>query len=250
MTLQSPTTLIFGPLASARCLLRGLALLRQPRLRRYIWLPLIVNLTLYSAGFWFASHYFSAIMDWLIPSWLDWLRWLLWPLFGGSLLLAAFFTFTLVTNLIGSPFYGRLAEQVQEILGIPTAGSTAQGIGQARAMTESLVSEANRMLYFTLRALPMLGLFLIPGANLAAPFLWMLFGAWALGLEYMSYPLEARGLLFGAQRNLMKKRRIETLAFGGAVMFGLSIPILNVLIPPAAVIGATLYLAERERITA
>ena len=245
--MQNPTTLILGPLTSARCLLRGLRLLGQPGLRRYVWLPLIVNLILYSAGFWVATHYFSAVMNWLIPAWLDWLRWLLWPLFALSLFLVAFFTFTLVTNLIGAPFYGRLAEQAQKILAVQPIGSAAREVSRAEALTESLVSESNRMIYFILRALPMLGLFLIPGVNLVAPFLWMLFGAWSLALEYMSYPLEIRGLLFGEQRELIKKRRIEALAFGGAVMFGLAIPILNILIPPAAVIGATLYFAERER---
>jgi CysZ protein len=56
--------------------------------------------------------------------------------------------------------------------------------------------------------------------------------------------LEARGILFSEQRDMIGKRRVETLAFGGAVMLGLAIPVLNVLIPPAAVIGATLYFAD------
>jgi len=36
------------------------------------------------------------------------------------------------------------------------------------------------------------------------------------------------------------------LSFGGAAMVGLAMPGLNILIPPAAVIGATLYLAEAD----
>lgn len=245
--LQNPTTVILGSLDSARCLLLGLRLLGQPGLRRYVWLPLILNFILYAAGFWVATHYFSVVMNWLMPAWLDWLRWLLWPLFAMSLFLITFFTFTLVANLIGSPFYGKLAGQVQKALEAQTVGSTTQEVGWTRALTEGLASEGNRLMYFTLRALPMLGLFLIPGVNLVAPLLWVLLGAWTLALEYMAYPLEARGLLFEEQRALIKTRRIEALAFGAAVMFGLTIPVLNILIPPAAVIGATLYFAERER---
>lgn len=241
--MKKTTALIVGPLASAGCLLRGLKFLGQPGLRRYVWLPLLINLILYSAGFWLATHYFSAAMNWLVPAWLDWLRWLLWPLFAFSLFLIAFFTFTLVANLIGSPFYGQLAEQAQIILTGQTPSFEVKPFHWGKDLAKSFASEGNRMLYFALRAIPLLVLFLIPGVNLIAPFLWLLFGAWSLSLEYLSYPLEARGLLFGEQREIAKKRRIETLAFGGAVMLGLAIPVLNILIPPAAVIGATLYLA-------
>lgn len=242
--MKNANVLVIGPLASALCLLRGLGLLWRPGLRRYVWLPLGLNVILYAVGFWTASHYFSAAMNWLMPAWLDWLRWLLWPLFALSLFMIAFFTFTLMANLIGSPFYGQLAEQAQKMLTGQTPGYYAKEIAWGKALTHSLASEGHRMIYFALRALPILALFLIPGVNLIAPFLWMLFGAWSLSLEYMSYPLEARGIRFGEQRELTRKRRVETLAFGGAVMFGLAIPVLNVMIPPAAVIGATLYFAD------
>jgi CysZ protein len=48
----------------------------------------------------------------------------------------------------------------------------------------SLYSELRKLLYLILRALPLGLLFLIPPINLAAPFLWALFSAWMLAIEY------------------------------------------------------------------
>lgn len=228
---------------SAACLLRGLRLLAKPGLRHLVGIPLLINLVLYGIALAGGIYYFSAFMDWLVPAWLDFLRWLLWPIFGLSFLLIVYFTFTMLVNLIGAPFYGRLAEKTILLLtGRPA--SVSEGFGKA-LMSDSL-SEAKRLLYFLTRAVPLLVLFLIPGLNLIAPFLWLAFSAWFLALEYMAYPLEVHGYRFDEQRRIAKKLPFGVFSFGGLVTLGLTIPLLNVLIPPAAVIGATLYLLEGQ----
>ena len=53
-------------------------------------------------------------INWLLsplPGWLDWLRYILWPLFAVAAVLVTFFTFSLVANLVASPFNGLLAER-------------------------------------------------------------------------------------------------------------------------------------------
>jgi CysZ protein len=60
----------------------------------------------------------------------------------------------------------------------------------------------------------------------------------------MAYPLENEGLLFSEQKQLIKTVRLGALSFGGLAVLGLTIPVLNILIAPAAVIGATIYLNE------
>jgi len=84
----------------------------------------------------------------------------------------------------------------------------------------------------------------IPGINLIAPLLWALFSAWSMSLEYMAYPLENAGILFIEQKQLLKSIRWGALSFGGMAVLGLSIPIINIIIAPAAVIAATLYVDE------
>jgi len=244
--MNTPVQLITGPFTGAACLLRGLDRLRQPDLRHFVWIPLLINLGLYGIGVWSGMHYFSAALDWLMPTWLEWLLWLLWPLFAIVLAGVAFFSFTVVANLIASPFYGPLAEKVQRQLGLSVAGE--EGEGGIAAIVADIASGFRRLAYFALRALPLLLISFIPGLNLVAPFLWLLFGAWSLSFEYMAYPLEAQGIRFQQQRELAWSNRMETFGFGIAILLGLGLPVINILIPPAAVVGATLYLAERGRL--
>jgi len=241
---NAPRRSIISPMASPAYLLRGLRMLGQPGLRHFVWAPLLINLLLYGLGAWVGAHYFSAALHWLIPGWLEWLRWLLWPLFALLLSIIAFFSFTLVANIIAAPFYGPLAEKVLSILGVPVVQEEHAGVFVGLAA--DLASEARRMAYFAWRALPLLLLSAIPGVNLIAPFLWLLFGAWSLSLEYLAYPLEAQGLRFDQQRQMAAAHRLETLSLGGAIMLGLGVPVLNILIPPAAVVGAALYVADRR----
>ena len=70
----------------------------------------------------------------------------------------------------------------------------------------------------------------------------MAFSAWFLALEYTAYPLENHGVLFTEQRHMMKKMRFGATGFGAVAMLGLAVPVLNIFISPAAVIGATVYL--------
>jgi CysZ protein len=235
------------PRLSATHLLRGLWLLAAPGLRHFVWIPLLVNLVLYVAALFVGIHYFSAFVNWLLPGWLGFMSWLLWPVFALTFVLIMYFTFTVVANIIGSPFYGRLAEKTLARVGGPAAPLPEQSV--AKAMAGSLATEFKRLGYFLTRAIPLLVLFAIPGLNLIAPFLWLAFNAWFLAMEYLAYPMELQGVEFDEQRRLAQRMRTGVFSFGGAAMLGLALPGLNVLIPPAAVVGATLYLSEvRPRI--
>ena len=67
-----------------------------------------------------------------------------------------------------------------------------------------------------------------------------------MALEYLAYPLENKGLLFAEQKQLLKSVRFGTLSFGGVAMLGLTLPVFNILVAPAAVIGATIYINELQ----
>lgn len=186
--------------------------------------------------------YFSDLLSWLIPNWLQWLEWLLWPLFFLSLLLLTFVTFTLIANILAAPFYGMLAKKAEALFigGTPVIDEPASSL--YHNVSSSMGSELIRLIYFILRALPILILFIIPGINIIAPILWFMFSGWFLALEYGSYPLEQKGLLFTEQRMTLNKFRLGAIAFGCISMLGLTVPLLNIFVPPASVVGATAYL--------
>jgi len=224
-----------NPLLAVESLWEGLRLLGHKDLRKFILIPMLINLILYSALLYLVYTYVGSLINQFIPDWLLWLSWLIYPVTLVSFFLAGFFTFTLIANLIAAPFYGDLSAKTQKIIKDEAGEIVSQKI------LAVIGSELKRVLYLISRAIPLLIISLIPGLNLIAPILWALFGAWALSLEYFAYPLENEGALFKEQREIIKQVRIGALSFGGLVLLGLTLPIINILVPPAAVISATIY---------
>jgi len=222
-------------------LLEGLRLIRQPGLRRYVAMPLLISTIVFSGAILGLSHWLEILINMLLdylPSWLDWLRYLLWPLFAIAGVLIIFYTFSVITNMIAAPFNGMLAEAVEKHLtGQPVETGGWQAL--AKDIIPSIFSELRKLLYFILRAIPLGILFLIPGINLAAPFIWALFSAWMLVIEYIDYPMANHLLHFSQQRKLLRQRRLLAYGFGGSSLFMTMIPFVNFLAMPVSVAGAT-----------
>ena len=224
---------------------RGLRLIFRPGLRRFVLVPLIVNIVVFSLLIWLGVTQFEALLDRLVPEtgWLSYLRWLLWPLFVLALVMVVFYTFTVVANLIAAPFNGLLAERVEHLLTgrVPESGFASLW----REIGPALRSELRKLAYFLVRAVPLLILFLIPGLNLLAPALWLLFNAWFLAIEYADFPMGNHGLGFREQHRRLKAVRLPALGFGAGVTLVMMVPVLNFLAMPAAVAGATAWWCER-----
>jgi CysZ protein len=229
----------------ARYVARGFKLINLPGIRRYVIIPILINLALFGAATWYGIDRFEAFLDWLLPRWLDWVRWILWPLFALTTLLIVFYTFTLLANLIGAPFNGLLAERLEaRLTGRPAPDS--QGTGYlVRSGLIAVVSELRKLGYMLARTIPLLILFLIPGLNVLAPFAWLAFSAWMLALEYVDAPMGNHDLTFHDGRRLLGENRPLALGFGGAVLMMTSFPVLNFIAMPVAVAGATALWVER-----
>jgi len=227
-----------NPVIAVGYFLKGLKLLASPDLRSFLIIPILINLVLYSVALILGYYYMNELINSFIPGWLQWLDWVLWPLFFICFFIAGFFTFTVMANMIAAPFYGKLAAKTLAVITGQAAVTEEQPIAKVMA------AEFKRVAYLATRAVPLLVLFIIPGLNVIAPFLWALFGAWGMALEYMAYPLENEGVLFAEQKQLAKEIRLGALSFGGLTMMGLTLPVLNIVVAPAAVIGATVYIHE------
>ncbi|GMQ76457.1 MAG: sulfate transporter CysZ [Gammaproteobacteria bacterium] len=233
-----------NPVSGAVYFVRGVRLIFAPGIRAYVIVPVLVNVLVFSALIYFGTGEFRELLDWLLPDWLDWLAIVLLPLFVITALVIVFFAFALIGNLLAAPFNGLLAEAVEcHITGTPIPGG-----GLTKMMLDlgrTIVSELRKLAYIVLRGIPVLLLFVIPGLNLAAPFIWILFGAWMLAISYVDYPMGNHGLSFPEQRRQLGRHRYLALGFGAAVMFALAIPVVNFLVIPAAVAGATILWVER-----
>lgn len=229
-----------SPIGIIACLLQALKLLSDKRLRGLLAIPLLINSLLYSLAFYLGYQMADTLINSLIPEWLSWLNWILWPLLLLSFMVIGFFSFTLMANLIAAPFYGHLASKTLSLLNTPPTPKPPV------AWQTMLVAEIRRGSYLLLRMLPLVVLFLIPGLNLLAPLIWTAFAAWGMAMEFMAYPLEEYGLLFDAQRAFVRDHRWAALSFGALIAFGMTLPLINLLIGQTAVITACIYVHNQR----
>ncbi len=228
-----------NPIYVIQSLFNGIKLLGHKELRKFLWIPILINLFLYTSAFLIAYLYMLDLITELIPAWLQWLSWLLIPLFFISCFTIMFFSFTILANIIAAPFYSKLAEKTLYLITKPEH-QAALNIPEI-PWSKSMASEFNRIIYLLKWIIPLVILSIIPGINILAPIAWLIFGSWGVSLEFLTYPLENQGLVFSEQKKLIKSVRFGALTIGGLTMLGLTLPGLNIFLSPAAVIAATVY---------
>jgi len=221
-------------------LLEGVRLLRKPGLRRFVVMPLLINVLLFGGLIGLAYGWVDDSSRYLVaklPDWLHWLSYLVIPVFVLTSLVVIFYGFSIVANLVAAPFNGMLAEAVEcHLTGRSLEGDWRQLL---RDVLPSILSELRKLLYFALRALPLLLLLLVPLVNVAASVLWVLFSAWMMTVQYVDFPMANHGLFFKDQRARLRKRPLLAWSFGGLVMLATLVPVVNFFVMPAAVAGAT-----------
>jgi len=216
----------------------GFGLIFQSGVKRYVIIPLIINIALFYGAFVLLSDQVDAWLEQLLPGWLSWLEWLILPLFYLTTLLAVFYTFTLIANLIASPFNSFLSSKVEaNLTGTKPVDMSTDKLFKLIART--LSSEIRKILYSIKWAFPLVILMIIPVVNVAAPFAWILFAAWFFALEYTDYPLANRGLLFDEVRQYNRTNRMRAFGMGTGIFLLTSIPFVNFIAMPVGVAAAT-----------
>ena len=227
---------------------RGFGLIRRPGIRRFVIIPLLINILLFGFGvFWLAGE-FGVLMEMMLgylPGWLEWLSWILWPIFALTIMIIVFYTFTIVANLIGAPFNSVLAAKLEAELRGEKIDSESGYAALMKDIGKSILGELRKLLYLLLWMIPLLILFVIPVINVIAPFTMALFTMWMLSLEYNDYPMGNHGYYFGQVKKTLAKQRGLSLGFGAAIMVMTFIPILNFLAMPVGVTAATAMWVER-----
>ena len=228
-------------------LLRGAKLLTQPKLRRYVVWPLLINISLFAGGIWLLLSQLTPYVDgWVseLPAWLLWLEGVIWIVLTLTAALTLFVLIALVAGVIAAPFNALLAEAIIRNYAPTPISAYSESESILRSIPHLIMEELRKLLYFAVRAIPLLLLFVIPLVNSVAPLLWFLFGAWMMALTYLAYPFEIAGVPFSAVRQTMQKYRGYGFGFGTAMLLATMIPGVNLLIMPAAVAGATLLYIE------
>jgi len=223
--------------------LEGFKLITKPGFRLYVFIPLIINISLFSFATWYSLGVFGEWLNWLltkIPEWLSFIEWILWPVFVLTLGTIIFFIFNMIANIIASPFNGILAEKTEFYLtkSIPTEES---GFSELIAsIPHSLAREFPKLRYYLPRFILLSLLSFIPGVNILV----FVFAAWMMAIQYIDFPMDNHKVMFKDMIALIKERNLSAIGFGAIVMFSLMVPILNFIVIPAAVCGASIFWVE------
>ena len=215
---------------------------------RIMWLgviPAFIVFVVYLAGIILLVMNIESLVEFTTPfaaGLPEALRQLVRALIGIALLAVGLilfiFTFTAVTLAVGDPFYERIWNKTESLIGEPPVDlELSVGTKVGRAVVDTL-----RLLFVTI--LVSIGVFLIGlipfVGTVAGAALGALFGGWFLTLELTGFAFEARGLRLRDRRHTLRVRRARTLGFGVATYLFFLVPFAAVIVMPAAVAGATL----------
>jgi CysZ protein len=224
---------------------RGFQIIRQPGIRLYAVMPLVINIVLFAGLIWFGYGQFSPLVDKmlsLIPEFFDFLRWVIWLIVSTFTAIIVFFTFTPIANIVAAPFNALLSEKIEARLSGETIVSNK---GFITMVGDSMLSQSRKLVYILLWSAALLLISLIPVINFIAPILWVIFGSWMLSLEYLDYPMGNHELDFKQEKQILAARKGLALGFGGSVMVLTSIPLINFIVMPVSVAGATVLWVEQ-----
>ena len=235
-----------NPLTGIHYLTKGFGLLLTPGLRLYVMVPLIINVLLFGGMIYWALSQISVVNEWLVgylPSWLAWLTWLMIPIFVIGIYFVVMYTFTAIASLVASPFNGLLAEKTEQYL----TGQVNNDDGFKEliaSIPRSLIRELQKLGYQIPLLLIVMILAFVPVIGLLSSPLWMLLGAWMMAIQYIDIPFDNNALPFNNVKVSSRRHRLTSLGFGGATSLFSMVPLLNLVVIPAAVCGATVFWVE------
>lgn len=225
-------------------------MLLSPGLKRFTIVPLLANLVVFIvttiALFQLFGDALNTLMAWL-PGWLSFLAWVLWILFAIVILVVYGYSFNVITNIIAAPFYGFLAEKIEYRL----TGTAPPSESWAALIPRTLGREMVKLWYFFTRGILVFLLvfvsWFIPGINLLVLAITTLWAAWCMAVQYADYPADNHQTPFPSLRQKLGREKLTSYSFGGLIMLGSMVPILNIFVMPIAVAGSTVYWVESLR---
>lgn len=228
----------------------GWHLITRPGLRRFVIMPILLNIVLMVGLFWLFISQIGIMIEGIMgffPDWLSWLSSILFIVAIGMILLVFYFAFTTLSGFIAAPFNGLLAEKVEKML----TGESLVETDMAdfiKDVPRMLGREWQKLVYSLpkLIALFLLGFVPIVGQTLI-PVLTFLFTAWMMAIQYCDYPFDNHKIAFHTMRFKLAENRTQSLTFGSLISLCTFVPLVNLVVIPVAVCGATAMWVETYR---
>lgn len=239
-----------------RYLFRGLRAVFSYRRDLWLWalIPVILSLILYTFMFVVMVFKLDDIIQLFLPSVEDSIFWkaimvVLWIVVMAAVVVAAYFLFVPIMNVIACPFNEKLSEKVEVILlHKESPPFIFKVFVQETAIT--IFQEIVKLLIYAVIMLPLLLLnFLIP---VAGPVIFILIGGFITSL-YLSYDqldrcFSRHTMPIGMRLGFMKRYFWRSLGLGTAGVLLLLIPGAVFLVLPGSVAGGAMLFLESDEV--
>lgn len=228
----------------------GWHLITQKGLRRFVIMPILLNILLFAGLLWLFVINIVGVIEGImnyIPTWLAWLSGVLLAFSIFTMLVLFSFAFSTLASFIAAPFNGLLAEKVEKMLTGENLVET-NTMGFIKDIPRMLGREWQKLCYSLPRLIGLFLLSFIPVlGQLVVPILTFLFTAWMMAIQYCDYPFDNHKIPFSIMRNELGEKRTLSLTFGSLVTCCTCVPIVNFVIIPVAVCGATAMWVNQYR---
>lgn len=225
--------------------------IQQPRLLSYVVVPVLLNI-LVGVGLYIGILLPGwQSIDRLIanlPTWAAFLDWVLRILLAGGLLLLLGFLLAQFGTLFGAPWYGQLAEQLEQWRLGSLLPAEPFSVG-------SIVRDVSRAILYEIKKLAVSlgagGLLLvvsivIPGVGTTiATIGGITMSALIICMDFFDAPLERRRWTFRTKLGAVFRAMPASLSFGLVSLGLVSIPLLNFVTVPLCVAAGTLLVCDR-----
>jgi len=231
-------------------LLGGFArMFAEATLRSVLWrivLMLFVLMLGVTFGVYALAEYLAALWlpagdawYWQIISWLVWVLAVLLALFTGAV------SFTVLGSVAVAPWLEMLAARAEALhRGTPLSEDNAGWVGPVMHSLANAVRPLLGLLAMGALALAVIWLPLV--GQVAAMLIWGFAGISFLNYDLMDVPATRRAWGFARRKQQMADRRLFWLGFGGLGMALMMLPVVNLLVLPAAVVSLSTELPEND----
>ena len=215
--------------------------------RLSIW-PWLVGAVAYFGSIVSAYYLHPIVLSALVGTpdgwWASVVYYLAWFFIGLLLLVASMIVSVTLVLLLTAVFQGDIVIAVLRLLGdeVPPQETGIKGL--VKETSRTLVVESAKLLWL----LPLIALVAVVGLiPVLTPFA-VIAGAWLLAYQFVDVVLDIYRLRSRERFRYARKNGVLLTCFGFVIMLCWAIPFMGILLPPAAVAGATWLLSESKLI--
>jgi len=194
---------------------------------------MVFSLADYVASVWLPN---GDAWYWVLLSWLVWVMAILLAALSGIL------SFTILGSAAIAPWLDVLAVRTESLQGHVVKENTSAWWQQSLA---SLANSLRPLLGLLAWGCVALAIFWIPViGQILATVIWTYAGVRFLCFELMDTTASRNEMIFSQRKKLINERKFFWLGFGGLAMLMLLVPLLNLLVIPAAVVALSMDVSE------